>query len=66
MPRDLESFPNWVIQSRECSPTHLFSPYLLSAYCVPGILLDARNTAVTKETKALNFMKLVFGVVGVS
>lgn len=52
VPRDLESSKNCVIQSRKYSFTHLFNPYRLSAYCVPGLLLDAGNTVVNKIDKS--------------
>lgn len=48
-----------MIQSRDYSFTHLFNPYLVSAYCVPGILSDARNTVVNRR-EVLNFMRLPF------
>lgn len=50
--KGLESSTDWVIHGRKYSFTHLFSPYLLCAYCMPGILLGAWYTLVNKTDKS--------------
>lgn len=39
---------------------HLASKYSLSAYCVPGIVLAARDTVVTKKTRTSALVELAF------
>lgn len=44
MPGDLESSTHWLVRQQGVYVPSLFSPYVLSACCMPGILLGARKT----------------------